>query len=264
MNADSNAPIGIFDSGIGGLSIARGIEKLLPNEQLLYFADSQYAPYGDKPVGQIIDRVNHVADNLIVQGVKAIVVACNTATVNAIEQLRDRVDIPVIGVEPGIKPAAKLSHNKKIGILVTSATASNKRFLNLVKEHKGSSEVFIQPCPGLVQLIESGAKNNEQLNALLNRFIAPLVSKNIDTLVLGCTHYPLISEEIAMHTDNCIRILETAEPVARELKRRLAKKQLLRSIENRLHHNVISSLPSKQQQLIISSFWQSKLNFTLA
>ncbi|NMP31100.1 glutamate racemase [Thalassotalea sp. M1531] len=262
MSITPNSPIGIFDSGIGGISIARCIDKLLPNEQLIYFADSQYAPYGDKSIEQIIERVNCVADYLIQQGVKAIVVACNTATVNAIVQLRARVDIPVIGVEPAIKPAASQSKNKRIGILVTSATATNERFLSLVEQYKGRSSVLIQPCPGLVQQIEQGKHDSEHCNELLDSFITPLIKKEIDTLVLGCTHYPLISQQIKQISGDKINIIETAEPVTKELKRRLSELQLLSSKRPNKSHQIVSTELTLLQQEIISHFWPSTFNFT--
>ena len=163
LNQDnsSSQAIGIFDSGIGGLSIAQCIAESLPNETFIYVADSLFAPYGDKSSVTIIDRVNKLADWLIEQNVKAIVVACNTATVVAIEQLRSRVSIPIIGVEPAIKRAAQKSITQKIALLVTEATAINHRFLALVDKHNNSTEVLIQPCIGLVDLIEQGLHDSE-------------------------------------------------------------------------------------------------------
>lgn len=260
--ANNSAPIGIFDSGIGGISIARCIEQLLPNEELIYFADSKFAPYGDLSVEEIITRVNTVADLLITRGVKAIVLACNTATVNAIDQLRSRVDIPIIGVEPAIKPAAMQSQSNNVGILVTRATASNRRFLNLVESHKGNAQVHIQPCPGLVQLIEQGKHQTAACKELLTRFISPLIEKRIDTLVLGCTHYPLVAEKIQQIAGNNIQLLETAIPVTEELKRQLQVRKLTASVSENKPHIIISSADINNLQKVISQFWLSDLAFT--
>ncbi|MFD2166076.1 glutamate racemase [Thalassotalea euphylliae] len=262
LTQPEQAPIGIFDSGIGGISIARCISEMLPNEQLIYVADSGFAPYGDKSNEEIIARVHSVAKFLINQGVKAIVVACNTATVIAIESLRKQYQLPIIGVEPAIKPAALVSKAKSVGILVTQATANNPRFLELVDRHKLDAEVHIQPCPGLVQQIEQGQHHSEHCNALLSRYITPLVLKGIDTLVLGCTHYPLISQQIQQHLPTSIELLETAKPVTQELKRRLLAQQLLNSTEQmNVKKQVYSSAFFQNQQYVIEKFWPTALSY---
>lgn len=223
----AQAPIAIFDSGIGGLTIADSIEKYLPNEKLIYVADNKFAPYGEKSVEFIQHRVNEIADYFISENVKAIVIACNTATVNAIDQLRTRINIPVIGVEPAIKPAAKQSINKKVGILVTLATSKNQRFLNLVSQHKNGAEVFIQPCAGLVEAIESCEPEAESTKQLLTSYLLPLKEKHIDTLVLGCTHYPMLEKQIKEIIGKEITLIDTALPVTKQLKNQLEKYQLL-------------------------------------
>jgi len=224
---NSTQPIGIFDSGVGGLSILKCIKEQLPNESLIYIADSLFAPYGDKTDISIIERVNLIADQLIKQNCKALVVACNTATVTAIDQLRMRVNIPIIGVEPAIKPAVLQSKNKRIGILTTQATANNQRFLTLVDKYKADSIVHIQPCPGLVELIESNQLNSTSFDKLLARYIEVITEEKIDTLVLGCTHYPFFSEHIKCIVGTSINIMETALPVTEQLKRQLIQHQLL-------------------------------------
>jgi glutamate racemase len=258
-NSSSQA-IGIFDSGVGGLSIAQCISKSLPNERLIYVADSLFAPYGDKSSAIIIERVNKLADWLIEQDVKAIVVACNTATVVAIEQLRSRVSIPIIGVEPAIKPAAKKSITQKIALLVTEATAVNYRFLALVNKHKNSTEVFIQPCAGLVELIEQGLHESNQCRKILNDFLAPLIQKNIDTLVLGCTHYPFVRSLIQEIVGDQITIVETAQPVTEQLARQLENRGLLASHSSILHPLFFSSQISKEQAKLMSTFFGQKIS----
>ncbi|REL28971.1 glutamate racemase [Thalassotalea euphylliae] len=252
----------MFDSGIGGLSIARCVAQNLPNEQLIYVADSGFAPYGDKSHKDIIARADVVANFLIAQGVKAIVVACNTATVVAIEALRAKYALPIIGVEPAIKPAAKQSTSKSVGILVTQATAKNARFLALIDTYKQAAQVHIQPCPGLVQQIEQGQHHSDTCHQLLDRFIAPLVAKQIDTLVLGCTHYPLIETQIKAHLPEGIALVETAQPVTNELIRRLSQFNLLTARPNASKpYQVYSSALTEIQQQVIRSFWPSQLSF---
>ena len=223
----ANASIGIFDSGIGGLTIVDDIKALLPDEHFIYLADNKYAPYGEKSPEFIIQRVNEIADFFIAQNVKAIVIACNTATVIAIDQLRKRINIPVIGVEPAIKPAALTTKKQKVAILTTQATANNTRFLALVKAHSGNAEIYIQPCPGLVQQIEQGLFDDEQTLALLSQYLLPLKTKGIDKLVLGCTHYPMLTKQIAQLIGNEIELIDTGLPVAKQLKNILTQKNLL-------------------------------------
>jgi glutamate racemase len=244
--------IGVFDSGIGGLSIAKCIHQNLPHENLIYVADSQFAPYGDKSSANIIERVNKIADWLINQQVKAIVVACNTATVSAIDQLRLRVSIPIIGVEPAIKPAAIHSKTQKIALLVTEATAVNTRFLSLVNKYKNGAEIYIQPCAGLVELIEQGLYESEQCRKRLNALLVPLLQSNIDTLVLGCTHYPFVRQLIQDIVGDKITIMETAQPVTEQLARQLEIKGLLASYEHISQQCFFSSKISHEQAQLMS------------
>jgi glutamate racemase len=223
----SNQPIGIFDSGVGGLSIFKCITEQLPNEKLIYIADSLHAPYGDKSDEEIIARVNIIADQLINQDCKALVIACNTATVIAIDQLRKRLSIPIIGVEPAIKPAVIKSKNKRVGILTTQATAKNQRFLDLVEKYKNNSQVYIQPCPGLVELIESNQLHSTTFDNLLKSYLELITDKKIDTLVLGCTHYPFFSDKLKDFLSRDIVIMETALPVTEQLKRQLIQHELM-------------------------------------
>ncbi|MBL4909461.1 MAG: glutamate racemase [Alteromonadaceae bacterium] len=213
----NTAAIGIIDSGVGGLAIAKAIHQHLPNEKLIYLADNYYAPYGEKTAYFIQQRINFIVQKFIDKGCKAIVIACNTATVIAIDQLRAQVTIPIIGVEPAIKPASKQSENKKIGILVTQATSENKRFLTLIKTHQNDNDIFIQPCAGLVELIEQGQFTSPVCQQLLQQYIQPLLQKNIDTLVLGCTHYPFLKHQIAALIGDNINIIDGASAVAIQL-----------------------------------------------
>jgi glutamate racemase len=231
----------------------------LPYENIIYIADSLHAPYGEKSVDFIIERVNFIAKKLISKGVKAIVIACNTATVNAIEQLRAQVNIPIIGVEPAIKPAAKHSLSKKIAILATQATSTNQRFKDLINLHHNGAQVLIQPCPGLVEFIEQGEQNSKACNVLLKKYIEPLVNEGVDTLVLGCTHYPFVQEQISLIAGQKVNIIETATPVTLQLTKVLVEKNLAASEARQGKYQFFSSHDTKQQQKVFSQLWQSPL-----
>ena len=223
-----SAPIGIFDSGVGGLSVVRHIRAQLPHEHLLYFADSGFAPYGGKPESIVAERVLAVGSFLVEQGVKAVVVACNTATVAAIARLRKRFpDLIIVGVEPGLKPAAAATRSGTVGVIATERTLSGAKFLQL-RDQIGAAtgaRFLLQPCPGLVDQIELGELESEATDALLARFIVPLLDDGADTLVLGCTHYPLVQASIekliARTTKRPVTLVDTGEAVARHLARLL-------------------------------------------
>jgi glutamate racemase len=258
-NNRAQLPIAIMDSGVGGLSIMKTINEQLPNESLIYVADTLFAPYGEKSVTAIQQRCNLLTEQLLQAPIKALVLACNTATVNAIDQLRIKFpQLPIIGVEPAIKPAASLSHNKKIGLLVTQATAVNQRFLRLVRQHSQDAEVFIQACPGLVQLIEQGRYQSPQCVRLLNQYLKPLIAQQIDTLVLGCTHYPFLSSLIHQITGAQVTLLETALPVSKELKRRLIQHHLLASTQQSAPPRFFTTADSLAQQSIFNQLWQTE------
>ncbi len=234
-----DSPIGVFDSGIGGLSILQHIQAQLPHEHLLYFADAGFAPYGDKPEHLIVSRSLTIADFLLRRHAKALVVACNTATAAAIQALRKRYPhIPVVGVEPGLKPAAAQSKNKIIGVLATDRTLASTKFKDLRDQISANTGAIfhLQACVGLADQIEQGELRTAVTEALIRRYLLPLIEKNIDTLVLGCTHYafvqPLI-EEIITHKNSTqpITLIETGQPVARQLTRLLGEQQLLRNTQ---------------------------------
>ena len=223
------APVGIFDSGVGGLSVLRHIRAQLPHEHLLYFADSGFAPYGGKPESVVAERVLAVGSFLVEQGVKAVVVACNTATVAAIARLRERFpELIIVGVEPGLKPAAAATRSGTVGVIATERTLAGAKFLQLRDQVSAATgaRFLLQPCPGLVDQIELGELNSDVTDALLARFVVPLLDAGADTLVLGCTHYPLvqalIEKLIARTTERPVTLVDTGEAVARHLARLLA------------------------------------------
>lgn len=227
-------PVGIFDSGVGGLSVLRHIYDALPHEHLLYFADSGFAPYGDKSESDVIKRSLSITDFLLQHGIKALVIACNTATAIAIETIRQTYpSLPVVGVEPGLKPAAKLSHSKRIGVLATKGTTQSHRFHALQQRMEKEYQVtFIpQACIGLADQIEKGETASPATYQLLLRYIQPLLQQHIDTLVLGCTHYPfvkpLIQQILQQHATQAVEIIDTGKPVTDHLIHLLSERQLL-------------------------------------
>lgn len=234
-NDPSDAPIGVFDSGIGGLSVLKYIRATLPNEDLLYFADSGFAPYGGKPEDEIVARSLAIAEFLMQYNTKALVVACNTATAAAIKALRQRYPaLPLVGVEPGLKPAAALTKTGKVGVLATERTLSSEKF-NLLREQVGAATnvLFLpQACVGLADQVEKGELQSAATAALVRGYIEPLIELGADTLVLGCTHYPfvqpLIEDIVGRITAKPITIVDTGEPIARQLVRLLRERGLLR------------------------------------
>jgi len=259
----TSAAIGIFDSGVGGLSIAKCIQQNLPNEQLIYIADSFYAPYGDKTRQVIISRVHAMVDYLIKRQVKAIVIACNTATAYAIDEIRKKVSIPIIGVEPAIKPAALHSKNigktKKVAILTTKATAENLRFLSLIHTHSQNIEMIIQPCPGLVELIELNKQNSVECWTLLQKYLTPLNEAHVDALVLGCTHYPFLIPQLKKLVHADMQIIETSQPVTDELIRQLTLHKLTAPMYQQGSIQFYSSKTSMTISFIMTQLWQQHI-----
>lgn len=212
---DDNRPIGIFDSGIGGTSIWSAIHKLLPNEKTIYLADSKNAPYGQKPKAEIIALSIKNTELLLDMNCKLIVVACNTATTNAIQELRSKYKLPFIGIEPAIKPAATNSKTQKIGILATKGTLNSELF-NKTAEMFQKTKIIEQVGYGLVQLIEEGKINSPEMTLLLQSYLTPMIEENIDYLVLGCSHYPYLIPQIKKILPPNIEIIDSGEAVARQ------------------------------------------------
>jgi glutamate racemase len=212
---DNNQPIGIFDSGIGGTSIWREIHNLLPNERTIYLADSKNAPYGQKTKAEIIALSMKNTDFLLEMNCKLIVVACNTATTNAIRELREKYDVPFIGIEPAIKPAAINSKTQVIGILATKGTLNSELF-NKTTEMFQNTKIVEQIGHGLVELIENGNINSPEMNQLLHTYLNPMIEANIDFLVLGCSHYPYLIPQIKKILPNHIQIIDSGLAVARQ------------------------------------------------
>lgn len=219
-------PIGVFDSGVGGLSVLRHIRIALPGESLLYVADSGHAPYGDKSPQFIEARSLAIAEFLVAEGAKALVVACNTATAAAIVSLRAKFDLPVVGMEPAVKPAVEATRSGVIGVLATAGTLESAKFAGLVERFGSHARVIVQPCPGLVEQVERGDLTGPATRNLLERFLRPLLEQGADTIVLGCTHYPFISPLVREIVPE-ISLIETGAAVSRQLARRLEEENLL-------------------------------------
>jgi glutamate racemase len=229
---ENNKPIGIFDSGIGGTSIWAAIHQLLPNEKTIYLADSKNAPYGQKSKAEIVDLSIKNTDFLLKMDCKLIVVACNTATTNAIQELRSKYSIPFIGIEPAIKPAATNSKTQRIGILATQGTLNSELF-NKTAEMYHNTKIIEQVGHGLVQLIESGNINSPEMTQLLHSYLEPMIEANIDYLVLGCSHYPYLIPQIKKILPPDIQIIDSGEAVAKQTQNVLKEKVGLASIEKR-------------------------------
>ncbi|MBS1188403.1 MAG: glutamate racemase [Rhodocyclaceae bacterium] len=221
------SPIGVFDSGLGGLTVLRALRARLPAEDFLYFADTRFLPYGDRPEAFLKERGLVIAEALAARGAKALVIACNTATAAAAEAIRAATDLPVVALEPGVKPAAALTRRGIIGVLATTRTLESERFRRLVDNHAHHVRVLARACPGLAEAIEAHGPGSEQVAGHLDVFVTPLTAAGADVVVLGCTHYPWVAQAIAARLPADVRIVDTGEAVARQLERLLAAGQLL-------------------------------------
>ena len=223
----STQPIGIFDSGVGGTSIWKEIHVLLPNEHTIYLADSKNAPYGNRTKSEIIDLSIKNTELLIEKGCKLIVVACNTATTNAIKILRENYAIPFIGIEPAIKPAALNTQTKVVGILATKGTLSSELFHKTSDLFSSGIKVIEQVGEGLVEMIEGGNLYSEDMRVLLKNYLQPMIDAKIDHLVLGCTHYPYLIPMLLELLPKHVKIIDSGEAVAKQTKAVLEKHNLL-------------------------------------
>ncbi len=217
----SSVSIGVFDSGVGGLSVLRHIRQALPDEHLIYVADSGHVPYGDKPASYIEERSVALARFLIGQGAHAIVIACNTATAAAAATLRSRFSIPIVAMEPAVKPAVAATRSGVVGVLATIGTLESARFAALLERYAGEVEIVTQGCPGLVEQIERGDLSGPETRALVERYTAPLLARGADTLILGCTHYPFLAPLIREVAGADIALVDTGAAVAQQLRRRM-------------------------------------------
>ncbi len=215
------SPIAVFDSGLGGLTVLRALRERLPHEDFFYFADTRFLPYGDKPEVFLKERGVLIAEALARRGAKALVVACNTATAAAAEAIRAATALPIVALEPGVKPAASMTRCGVVGVLATTRTLQSERFRRLVGNHAAGVEVIARACPGLADAIETDGPESPAVAALLDAYVAPLAAAGADVVVLGCTHYPWVAEGIARRMPAGTQLLDTGEAVARQLERLL-------------------------------------------
>ena len=230
----NNAPVGVFDSGVGGLSVLGEIRSLLPHESLLYVADSGHVPYGEKSPEFIRERCRLIAEFLLARGAKALVLACNTATVAGVAELRELYPaLPIIGMEPAVKLAAVPTRADEapgvVGVLATTGTLKSAKFAALLDRFASDVRVITQPCPGLVEQIEAGELNSSATRTLLQGLVTPLLAEGCDTLILGCTHYPFIRPLLHELVPESVSLIDTGAAVARQLQRRLSERGLLAS-----------------------------------
>ncbi len=237
----NEAPIGIFDSGVGGLTVWHEIVQLLPAEDTLYLADSAHAPYGERPAEEIRVLSRKNTEWLLERGCKIIVVACNTATTNAIAQLRRDYPVPFIGIEPAIKPAALNSRTGRIGVLATRGTLASELFAETSKAYAGGIRILEQEGVGLVRLIESGNLEDPELSARLQTLLAPMLEAGIDQLVLGCTHYPFLIPALRSLLPGHVKIVDCGLPVARQTQAVLAAKGWLNDSAHTGRHQLYTN-----------------------
>lgn len=250
-------PIGVFDSGVGGLSVLREIRRELPGEDLLYLADSGYAPYGDLPEQLIEARAVVLVEFLLSLQAKAIVVACNTVTGVAIKALRARFPLPIVAMEPAVKPAAAATKSGVVGVLATTRTLTCDNFVRLQQRFGTDVDIIVQSCPGLADRVEAGELSGGKTRALLERYLQPMLDRDVDIIVLGCTHYPFLTALIQSIAGPEIAVIDPAAAVARELRRRLEDLDLIASGTCSGTERFWTSDSSAQAKIVFSRLWNS-------
>ena len=220
-------PIGVLDSGLGGLSVLKALREELPNEQFLYCADCAHTPWGDKPESFIVERTRAIVHFLLQKQAKAVVLACNTATAAAADILRKELSVPIIGIEPAVKPAAAQTRTGVIGVIATRRTTESARYLSLLRRFAGNVKVVTVAAPGLMECVERGDFNSETTRELLLKYLTPIKDAGADKLVLGCTHYPFLSKAISEIMGPEVELLEPGKPVSLVTRARLQSLDLL-------------------------------------
>ncbi|MGH2705463.1 MAG: glutamate racemase [Actinomycetota bacterium] len=225
-------PIGVFDSGVGGLTVVRALEELLPQENLIYIGDTARSPYGPRTIDEVRRFAFEIMDLLVAQDVKMLVVACNAMTAAAGAEARSRYDIPVVGViEPGVRAAARATHNRKVGVLGTQVTIGSGQYQRALEATRQNVEIHTQVCPAFVDRIEAGDTFSEELIELAQEYVTPLLAEEVDTLILGCTHYPLLKGVLHWVTNGEVELVSSADEVAKEVYAMLVAQGLLRRVK---------------------------------
>ena len=262
--AERSAPVGVMDSGVGGLSVLADIYRLLPAESLLYVADCGHVPYGEKSPDYIRERCRRIAAFFQARGAKAMVLACNTATVAAVADLRQRYpEWPLVGMEPAVKPAAAATRSGVVGVLATTGTLQSAKFAALLDRFAGDVRVVTQPCPGLVELIERGDLSSPPLRVLLEGYVQPLLVAGCDTLILGCTHYPFLRPLLAQMVPEDVAIIDTGAAVARQLQRLLLGRNLLADGPARDAEFFSSAEPQRLRE-VLPALWDAPVAQVMA
>lgn len=225
---DKRSPIGFFDSGLGGISVLKGTMALMPGEDYLYYGDSANAPYGVRTVEQVQELSRHAAEFLLSKGAKALVIACNTATSAAAAMLREEYpELAVIGTEPAVKPAVQAHPGGRILVMATAMTLQEQKFFDLWEQFRDAADIVPVPCTGLMEFVERGVRSGSELEAFLLEKLGPYTKVPVDAVVLGCTHYPFLTDAIRRVVGNGPKIYDSADGVARQLRRRLEEQGLL-------------------------------------
>lgn len=251
--------IGVFDSGVGGLSVLHHIRQLLPHERLIYIADSGHVPYGDKSPAYIEARSLAITRFLIDEGADAIVIACNTATAAAAHALRAEFSkVPIVGMEPAVKPAVTATRSGVVGVLATVGTLESARFAALLEKYAGNVMIITQGCHGLVEAVERGDLQSVEVRQLIERYTAPLLAQGADTLILGCTHYPFLAPLIRDVAGKNIALVDTGEAVARQLQRRM-QAELPERISGEATAKFFTSGDAEEASRIMSLLWDEDI-----
>ena len=253
-----NNPIGVFDSGVGGLSLLRCIREELPGEDIIYIADSRHAPYGDKTSVYIEGRAIAMSEFLVEKKAKAIVVACNTATAAAIKKLREIHSVPIIGIEPGVKPAMAITKSGTVGILATTETLKSEKFRALAERFRNDCEIVTQACPGLVEKVEQISLTDNETVELVEKYLGTLMSKGADTIVLGCTHYLFLTDIIRKIAGENINVIDTGKAVAKEVCRRLKEADILSKGSRIGREYFYTSGDTEKVTVIIRHLWNEE------
>lgn len=241
-------PVAVFDSGVGGISVLRELVKVMPNEDFIYYGDSENAPYGTKTLEEVRELTCRHAKELFEGGAKGLVVACNTATSAAVRVLREQYPyIPIVGIEPAVKPAVKSKEHPRVLVMATPMTIREQKFHKLMARYQDEAEILPLPCPGLMNFVERGDLNGEDLQAYLKELLYEFQDQKVDAVVLGCTHYPFVREMIQRTLGDGVKIFDGGEGTAREMKRRLKEAGLLNDKKEKGTIEFRNSLPESDK-----------------
>jgi glutamate racemase len=248
ISVSPSAPIGVFDSGLGGLSVVREVRTLMPAEDVIYYADSAYCPYGTRSADEITARCFAITGELVTLGAKALILACNTACAVALPELRAGFDVPIVGLEPAVKPAIRLTRTQRVAVLATPVTAASQRLANLIRDYAIDVEVTTVPAPGLVELVEAGNTDGPGVEEALRPLLEPLLARDADVVVLGCTHYPFLRAEIQRLVGPGVCVVDSGEAIARRLRSVLDERGLGRYCD--AHQGAITVMTSGDANLV--------------